>query len=279
MSADSATVTSIATLEKDSGSFFCINAYPFQSYIADPTGINLDYALLKTSHTVNGVTYANMLAAQVAAVRAALLAADPALTADALPIVVGETGWPTSGNTYATTANAETYANNAVAAGIDLYLFSAFDEELKSEQTTNRRAARPTARGEAYEDFWGVFSESGSLKYTITALEGTRTAFSPDPSPSPDDGSNAAWWGLLGLLGLIPLALLGVCACRRGSRRGQRDRSGGRRDTRSARDREWDRRESGGAASVPPSVTIHSMHSKTPPPTPPTPPYEGYAFP
>lgn len=72
-----------------------------------------------------------MLAAMVAAVRSALVAQDSTLTTASLPIVVGETGWPTAGNTYATVANAHTYVNNAINSGIPLYAFEAFDELLK----------------------------------------------------------------------------------------------------------------------------------------------------
>ena len=85
--------------------------------------IPLPYTLLETSITVDGVPYANMLEVQVAAVRAALLRLDSSLTEEALPIVVGETGWPTAGDPTATPENAAVYVQNAAASSVSLYLF------------------------------------------------------------------------------------------------------------------------------------------------------------
>lgn len=141
-------VVAVAQLLRGWGSPFFINFYPFFAYQADPVNISLDYALLATPNTVDGVTYPNMLAAFVAAVRSALLRVDPTLTQTALPIVIGETGWPTFGVPAATVANAQRFATNATRAGIPLYLFEAFDEGNKPGDEVERNFGALTESGE-----------------------------------------------------------------------------------------------------------------------------------
>ena len=107
--------------------------------------------------------------AQVAAVRAALLRLDPAFTAAALPVVVGETGWPTAGHPDATVRNAATYANNVVRLGLDgvlgVHLFEAFDERGK-------RALPGTLQDDTEEKNFGLLRAGRTPKYDIPALRG-----------------------------------------------------------------------------------------------------------
>ena len=97
----------------------------------------------------------------------ALVKVDARFTADKLPVIVGETGWPTSDNTYdgASVANAEAYVRNALATKIPLYLFEAFDEQKKSGDSG---AGTQTSD---VENHWGVFTEAGVAKYSIAEQE------------------------------------------------------------------------------------------------------------
>jgi hypothetical protein len=121
----------------------------------------------------------NMLEAQVGAVRQALLRLDPHFTNDTVPIVIGETGWPTAGHASATPENAATYANNVIASGRSAYLFEAFDEQKKAQD------GGAGALGDAMENNWGAFAEDGTPKYTIAGLlPHPKTHGGASPSPS-----------------------------------------------------------------------------------------------
>lgn len=156
--------TLVALLFADKSSFV-INVYPFFAFRSNPTDIPLSYALGDTGINVNGVRYNSLLHAQVAAVRNALLRLDSSYTDNALPIIIGETGWPTAGDTSANIDNSARYNRNAVSSGISMYLFEAFDEKLKSQ---NSGAG---AVGQSVEDNWGLFTESGASKFSISSLE------------------------------------------------------------------------------------------------------------
>jgi len=151
---------------------FFINIYPFAAFRAQQ--VSEDFALLQVPHTVSNVTYPNLLAAQIAATRAALLRLDPAFTAATLPLVIGETGWPTAGDSFGTLTRAQTYITNAVAyaASQPLYLFEAFDE-LRKSQDNGAGAA-----GDGTENHWGLLTENGTAKFDLPGLR-------PAPAPSP----------------------------------------------------------------------------------------------
>lgn len=155
-----AALRSLTVLLYEDGSTFDINIYPFFAHRDNPRDISLSYALGETGHR----SYRSLLQAQVAAVRAALLRLNSRYTDSGLPIVVGETGWPTAGHTTATVENAAKYNRNAVASGIPMYLFEAFDVKLKSRDS----GAGPA--GNAVEDNWGIFTEAGVAKYRIPEL-------------------------------------------------------------------------------------------------------------
>ncbi len=54
---------------------------------------------------------------------------------------------------------------HAVASGIPMHLFEAFDEKLKSGDSG------AGAHGHAVEHNWGVFTEGGVAKYRISELD------------------------------------------------------------------------------------------------------------
>lgn len=166
-----ATLQQLATMMRDDGASFTVNLYPFITMVAQRAAeypIGLDYALGNTGHDAwdhqlqQASHYTGLLDASRAAMRAALLRLDAGFTAAALPIVIGETGWPTAGDAEATPANAATFARYAAASGFEMYLFEAFDEQLKTSQPLTTAP---------YEDHFGLFNEDATLKYTVPALQ------------------------------------------------------------------------------------------------------------
>ena len=121
-----------------------------------------------------------LLGAQLAAVRAALLKLDATSTEANLPMVVGETGWPTAGHADATVSNAATYINNAAQMGIDglidMFLFEAFHEPSKT-------AIPGTLQDNPEEKNFGLLEHSGTPKYDVPSLTSPRSS-APFPSPS-----------------------------------------------------------------------------------------------
>jgi glucan 1,3-beta-glucosidase len=77
---------------------------------------------------------------------------------------VGETGWPTQGSNFGDSIpsvdNAATFWKEGVCAmrgwGVNTFVFEAFDESWK-----------PETSGSSVEPYWGVFTDSGSLKYPL----------------------------------------------------------------------------------------------------------------
>ena len=199
-----AAIASLASLMHSDGDSFEINVYTYFAHKANARDISLAYALGSTGHTVGGRTYSGLLDAMHSGVEAALLKLDARFTRQALPVSIGETGWPTQDNTFgaASAANAATFARNAVsfanAKGVDMYPFEAFDEQRKSQsggagpltlctpassRVHGRVAshfvhaglfpcARPRglslcAQTSDVEDHWGAFFEDGSMKYEV----------------------------------------------------------------------------------------------------------------
>ena len=154
------------------GAPFVANVYPFISLYADPS-FPLDYAFFQGSSTpvVDGaITYQNTFVANYDTLVAALRRNG---FAD-VPIVVGEAGWPTDGNVYATPELAHRFNQgllDLIASGkgtplrpgvpIDAYLFGLVDEDQKSIQPGN------------FERHWGVFYYDGQPKYQLSLRGGT----------------------------------------------------------------------------------------------------------
>ncbi|KAJ0754796.1 putative glucan endo-1,3-beta-D-glucosidase [Helianthus annuus] len=139
---------------KESGSPFLINPYPFFAYQTDPRPETLAFCLFQPNagrpDSGTNVKYMNMFDAQVDAVKAAL----NAMAFNDVEIVVAETGWPYKGGddeAGATVENAKAYNGNLVAhlrsmvgtplmpgKSIDTYLFALYDEDLKPGKPSER---------------------------------------------------------------------------------------------------------------------------------------------
>ncbi|XP_057949200.1 glucan endo-1,3-beta-glucosidase-like [Malania oleifera] len=149
---------------QDSRSPLMINAYPFISYTNNAKHISLDFALFRSGNVVQdgGLTYNNLFDATIDAFVFAMEKEGFA----GVPVVLTETGWPTTGGEAATPENAVAYNGNVVkralndvgtpkrpGVGVEVFLFDLFDENEKG--------------GEAYERHFGIFGLDGIKAYDI----------------------------------------------------------------------------------------------------------------
>lgn len=151
---------------------FSVNLYPFISKYQNPS-FPLDYAFFggTTSPLIDGSnTYTNALDASVDALIAALGAAGY----PNMPVVLGEIGWPTDGNEYATRELAGTYNQQLINhlqsnkgtpmrpnTFTEFYMFGWLDENIKSILPG------------AFERHWGMFFYDGVAKYELNLAGGT----------------------------------------------------------------------------------------------------------
>ena len=160
-------VVSIAKFLLDTGSPLTINIYPFLSLYADPH-FPVDYAFFDgggAAVLVDGAaTYTNVFDANFDTLIWALEKNGLA----SMPVVVGEIGWPTDGDTSANPVNARRFNQgllDRVTSGKgtpkrpfsppQIYLFGLLDEDQKNVD------AGP------FERHWGVFHYDGGIKYPL----------------------------------------------------------------------------------------------------------------
>mmetsp|Transcript_33179 Transcript_33179/g.48661 ORF Transcript_33179/g.48661 Transcript_33179/m.48661 type:complete len:402 (+) Transcript_33179:106-1311(+) len=168
------TIEALAEHMYEDEDMFEINIYPYFAYRDNSDVIPLGYAL-GTNSTVapDGIEYSSLLHAMYSGVESALLKLNSNFTEKSL-IVIGETGWPTEDTPFdtnikpfefASIENAEEFMKNALATKIPLYIFEAFDEQLKSIDSG--------AGGQFsnVENNWGFFKENGDPKYEIAELQ------------------------------------------------------------------------------------------------------------
>ncbi|KAL4388423.1 hypothetical protein GQ457_09G011600 [Hibiscus cannabinus] len=153
-------------LDKNDAAFI-VNIYPFLNLYQNP-GFPENYAFFdnpdSTSLDDNGAKYHSVLDANIDTLVAALnVAKYPNIS-----IIIGEAGWPTDGNIYANTSNAERFYNGllkkiAKKDGTplrpntypDVYMFSLLDEDQKSIDPG------------MFERHWGIFSFDGKPKFPM----------------------------------------------------------------------------------------------------------------
>ncbi|KAH7296567.1 hypothetical protein KP509_26G028400 [Ceratopteris richardii] len=165
----------IVAFLSQNGSPFTINIYPFISLYSDPH-FPVEYAFFDQASVfvIDGMyTYYNAFDANYDSLVAALAAAGPY---ESMDIIVGEIGWPTDGDVNANLAYARRFNQgllNHVSRRvgtprrpnlmIQLYMFSLFDEDLKSIAPGN------------FERHWGIFKYDGRPKYSLS-LKGANGA-------------------------------------------------------------------------------------------------------
>ncbi|WZZ62335.1 glucan endo-1,3-beta-glucosidase 4 [Brassica napus] len=166
------TVHQILQFLDNTGSFFMLNAYPYYGYTTANGIFPLDYALFKGLSPVKQIVdpntllhYDSMFDAMVDAAYYSMVA----LNFSKIPVVVTETGWPSSGGsdeTAATVSNAETFNSNLIKrvlnnsgppsrpdTPINTYVYELYNEDKRS--------------GPESEKNWGMFYPNGTSVYPL----------------------------------------------------------------------------------------------------------------
>ncbi|XP_078446370.1 glucan endo-1,3-beta-glucosidase 10-like [Wolffia australiana] len=177
------------------GAPLLVNAYPYFAYEDEPREVTLEYALFEKDDGVvdagTGMTYKNMLHAQVDAVYAAV---DRAVgRGNGLEVQVSETGWPSKGDPTepgATVENARKYNVNLARlvgknrgtplrpdVALHVYVFALFNENLKPGPTSERN--------------YGLFKPDGSPVYDL----GIKSSSSNVTPPSGGNGTSSSGGG------------------------------------------------------------------------------------
>lgn len=147
---------------------FMVNIYPFITRAQNRNVVPLPYCLFSAGpenwvHD-GSYTYRNIFDAMLDALHVAL----GKIGYGDLEIVVGECGWPTSGDQDATVANAQLFNQSLIAhcksnqgtprfpgKPIQCFAFEMYDEDTK-----------PIDAG-SFERFWGVKAADGDFKYLL----------------------------------------------------------------------------------------------------------------
>jgi len=138
------TIQQILSLIRQEGSVFSVNLYAYFAY-AGSNDIPLATALGNTSPSL----FKNMLdGCKVALNKAGY---------NGVPVIIGETGWPTAGGRDTNSNNAKIHNENVMRLAGEtngIYLFEAFDEGGKP--------------GDEVERHWGLYSSSGQAQYPFS---------------------------------------------------------------------------------------------------------------
>ncbi|XP_057775026.1 glucan endo-1,3-beta-glucosidase 8-like [Salvia miltiorrhiza] len=160
-----ATMKQIVQFLRDNNAPFVVNVYPFLSLSLNPD-FPVEYAFFSGGAQPvqdGGITYTNVLDANLDTLLWSLRKAG----CGDVPIIVGEIGWPTDGDKYATVDMAKKFYDGffkklsttkgtpLYKKSIEYYLFGLTDENLKS-----------VAPGD-FERHWGVFRYDGQPKFPV----------------------------------------------------------------------------------------------------------------
>ncbi|CAI8606432.1 unnamed protein product [Vicia faba] len=183
-------IKGLLSFNKDTGSPFAINPYPYFAYKSDPgRADNLAFCLFQPNagrvDSNTKLNYMNMFDAQVDAVRSAL----DAMGFKEVEIVVAETGWPYKGDpdeAGPSIENAKAYNGNLIThlrskvgtplmpgKSVDTYIFALYDEDLKP--------------GAASERAFGLYNPDQSMIYDAgLSKESSTPTSSPVAAPTPE---------------------------------------------------------------------------------------------
>lgn len=172
-STSNSTIFQLLRFLKNTNSFYMLNAYPYYDYVRGNGIFPIEYALFQSLPAVKQIVdpntlfhYNSMFDAMVDATYYSM--AD--LNISGIPIVVTESGWPSSGGSNepdATKENAETFINNLIlrvqndsgppsqpSSRIDTYIYEMFNEDKSSGPISERN--------------WGVFFTNGTPVYSLS---------------------------------------------------------------------------------------------------------------
>ncbi|WJX09329.1 hypothetical protein P8452_00174 [Trifolium repens] len=182
----SAVLKGLLSFNKDTGSPFAINPYPYFAYKSDPgRADNLAFCLFQPNagrvDANTKLNYMNMFDAQVDAVRSAL----DSMGFKEVEIVVAETGWPYKGDNDEagpSIENAKAYNGNLIkhlrskvgtplmpGKSVDTYIFALYDEDLKP--------------GAGSEKSFGLYNPDQSMIYDAGLSKQQSTTPTPTSSP------------------------------------------------------------------------------------------------
>lgn len=157
---DGAFIQPLLRVLDEAGSAFVVNVHPYGMYKDHSRTVDIGFATGGDSRSSNSSSLLGVLHDTV--VVALTRAGYPDL-----PIVIGETGWPSAGGVGASVGNACRYIRSTIGntaregtplrpgQGVELYLFEAFDE-----------GGKEAAFG-GVEAHWGVMKEDGEAKYPV----------------------------------------------------------------------------------------------------------------
>lgn len=144
---------------------FMVNVYPFLSLYVDEN-FPLDFAFFDGASKPiidNGIQYNNVFDANLDTLVSAL----KKVGHGDMPILIGEAGWPTDGNKFATIANAHKFYSGLMKkltskqgtplrpGHLEVYLFGLLDEDSKTVLPGN------------FERHWGIFTYDGQPKFPL----------------------------------------------------------------------------------------------------------------
>ncbi|KAF3435695.1 hypothetical protein FNV43_RR22787 [Rhamnella rubrinervis] len=186
----------LLAFQRDNGSPFAINPYPFFAYQSDPRPETLAFCLFQPNagrvDSGSGIKYMNMFDAQVDAVRSAL----NAMGFKEIEILIAETGWPYRGDSNEVgpgVENARAYNGNLIAhlrslvgtplmpgKSVETYIFALYDENLKP--------------GPGSERAFGLFKPDLTGTYDVGLSKSSQTPTTPTtPTPATPKPSAAQW--------------------------------------------------------------------------------------
>ncbi|KAL3531068.1 hypothetical protein ACH5RR_010390 [Cinchona calisaya] len=181
-------------------SFFFVDVYPYFAWAAQPTNINLDYALMSPTNItytdpVSGFTYTNLFDQMLDA----LIFAMEKLGYPNIRLFIAETGWPNAGDVDqigASIYNAATYNRNVVKKlmakpnigsparpGVVLpaFIFALYNENLKPGPGTERH--------------FGLLYPNGTKVYEIDLSGKTPLSeYKPLPKPTNNEPYKGKIW-------------------------------------------------------------------------------------
>ncbi|XP_074265085.1 glucan endo-1,3-beta-glucosidase-like [Silene latifolia] len=135
-------MTTILTWLSSTNNPLFVNVHPYWAFASDPTKIPLDYAMFRPAQPVvdGDLTYNSLFEAMVDAIYSAMEKSG----GSGVGLIVGESGWPTSGNDpYTNVDNAKEYNQNLINLVkikgtpkkpndiLDTFIFAMFNEDLK----------------------------------------------------------------------------------------------------------------------------------------------------
>ncbi|CAB4320531.1 unnamed protein product [Prunus armeniaca] len=190
----------LLAFQRDNGSPFAVNPYPFFAYQSDPRPETLAFCLFQPNagrvDAGTGIKYMNMFDAQVDGVRSAL----NAIGFKDIEILIAETGWPYRGDSNEvgpSVENARAYNGNLIAhlrsqvgtplmpgKSVETYIFALYDEDLKPGGTSERSFG-------LYKPDLTVTYDVGLSKSSQTPSTTPSTPSTPRVTPSPKPSS--AW--------------------------------------------------------------------------------------